>query len=58
MKKKQQRWLTERQSKFIDFLNGNFKFGKLEIIVHASDPVEYSIKEIKGFFEETLDTKL
>ena len=59
IKKKYQRWLTPRQCEFIDFLNDNFKFGKLELTIHTSDPVDYSIKEIKGFFtgnvKEALD---
>ena len=49
-KKKIQRWLTPKQCEFIDFLDNSFKFGKLELTIHTSDPQDYSIKEIKGFF--------
>ena len=59
-KNKIQRWLTPKQCQFVDFLNKNFKFGKIEIIVHASDPQDYIIKEITGKFDgnvkKTLDT--
>ena len=59
-KKKIQIWATPKQSEFIVFLNEKFKFGKLELTIHTSDPQDYSIKEIKGFFsgnvKKTLDT--
>ncbi|KKL13535.1 hypothetical protein LCGC14_2524770 [marine sediment metagenome] len=48
-KKKYQIMVTAKQKQFIDFLNNDFKFGKLEVIVHNSDPQETSVKEIKKF---------
>ena len=55
-KKKYKRMLTAKQCQFIDFLNKKFKFGELKIIVHTSDPVEYSIEKIKGFFDGNTKT--
>lgn len=57
MEKKYQKWLTIKQCEFIDFINNDFKFGKLELTIHTSDPQDYSIKEIKGFFNGAVDKK-
>ena len=58
-KKKYQKMLTAKQCQFIDFLNTQFKFGTIEIIVHTSDPQDYAIKKITGRFDGAVDkTKL
>lgn len=43
--------LTAKQYQFINFLNNDFKFGKIEVIIHNSDPQETIIKEIKRPFD-------
>ena len=50
-KKKIQIWATPKQYQFLKFLNDNFQFGKLEIIIHNSDPQEVLVKEIKRPFD-------
>ena len=43
--------VTPKQYQFIKFLNEDFKFGKLEMVVHNSDPQETIIKEIRKPFD-------
>lgn len=61
-KKKIQIWATPKQYQFLKFLNDNFQFGKLEIIIHNSDPQEVLIKEIRkpfdGKIKQPLDNRL
>ena len=57
-KKKIQRWLTPKQCQFIDWINDNFKFGKCEMTIHASDPQRVIIKEIEKTFDGNLKKTL
>ena len=50
-KKKYNLELTARQYQFIKWLNKSFKFGKLELIIHNSDPQKTFIKEIEIQFD-------
>lgn len=47
--------VTAKQKQFIDFLDKQFKFGTIEIVVHTSDPQDYAIKEITGKFDGAVD---
>ena len=49
--KKIQIFVTPKQFQFIKFLNEDFKFGKCEITIHASDPQKIIIKEIEKIFD-------
>lgn len=50
-KKKYNCDLTAKQYQLIQWFNKSFKFGKCEIIIHASDPTDFIIKEITGKFD-------
>ena len=53
-------FVTAKQMQLIKFMNEDFKFGKCEIVIHASDPQKIVIKEIEKIFdgnvEKSLDT--
>lgn len=49
---------TPKQIQFLKFLNEDFKFGKCEIIIHASDPQKVIIKEIEKIFDGNVEKPL
>ena len=53
-KKKIQIWVTPKQYQFIKFLNNNFQFGKLELLIHNSEPEKAFVKEIEKPFNENI----
>ena len=56
--KKIQILVTPKQMQLIKFLNEDFKFGKCEITIHASDPQKIIIKEIEKILDGNVERPL